>query len=79
MNFVSTLKDFNWVIEILESSKTISHMQCATKCFLLWEKKHTKDNPCSEELKSINNLKSAFWSTFESKRFTYDESSDIQK
>jgi hypothetical protein len=79
MNFTSILKDFDWVISILESSKTKGHMHCATKCFLLWEKKYTSNSIREEELKSINKLKSTFWSIFKSKRFTYDESSNIQK
>ena len=72
MNFTSALKDFDWVIDVLKSSKTMSHMQCATKCFLLWEKKYSNDKIHSEELKSINKLKSTFWSAFKSKRFIYD-------
>jgi len=79
MNFASVLKDFNWVVGILKSSKTKSQMECATKCFLLWEKKHTSNKMHMEELKSINKLKSTFWSIFKSKKFIYEDSFSIQK
>ena len=34
--------DFDWVLRILSSSETISHLEISNKCFLLWEIKYLK-------------------------------------
>lgn len=67
VNIKTAINDFEWVLRVLESSETEYHMDCANKCFLLWEKKHIDNSANSSESNVLNRLRSNFWSLFKNK------------
>ena len=67
-NLAKVIYDFEWVLRVLESSKDENHMDCALKCFYLWEKKHSNSKGESKEGKKIIiKLKNNFWVLFKNK------------
>lgn len=59
--------DFEWVIRVLESSKTNSHLDCVLNCFKLWESKYCGENLNLENKKIIKSLRLEFWALFKNK------------
>jgi hypothetical protein len=65
----SALKDYKWVIKVLDSSKTIDHLKCSEKCFNLWDMKYViSGNHSVEDFKSLKRLRNNFWSKLHNKR-----------
>jgi hypothetical protein len=59
--------DFDWVLRILSSSETISHLEVSNKCFLLWENKYLKKNTKKGEEIMMAYLRSRFLSKLSKK------------
>ena len=77
MNIKTAIKDFEWVLRVLESSETEYHMDCANKCFLLWEKKHIDNSVTSSDSKVLYRLRDNFWSLFKNKNSKFVTTSNI--
>jgi hypothetical protein len=77
VNIKTAINDFEWVIRVLESSETEYHMDCANKCFLLWEKKHIDKSVTDSDIKMLNRLRSNFWSLFKNKNSRFVATTNI--
>lgn len=62
MSVKNVFYDFNWIIRVLESSKTSGHLDCVLNCFKLWESKY-----CGEDKNVIKSLRLEFWTLFKNK------------
>ena len=56
--------EINWVIKLVESVTSKEQLECALKCFFLWDAKHCNGNRVNQ-LKS--SLKSKFWAIYRTK------------
>jgi hypothetical protein len=79
VNKKTVFSEFEWVIRILDSAETKSHMDIVQNCFSLWEKKHTFKTLNSEETNFIKNLKLRFWVIFKNKNFSIERNSYFYK
>jgi len=63
----TSVTDFNWVIRILNSSKTKDQLDVAFKCFTLWEEKHLNNSLSTNDANLLNSLRGKFWANFKNK------------
>jgi hypothetical protein len=66
-NIKLAIKDFEWVIKILESSEDESHMTTTLKCFSLWDSKYSDLGLTRLESDVLDKLKLNFWSLYKDK------------
>ena len=66
-NIKLAIKDFEWVIKILESSEDESHMETTLKCFSLWDSKYSDSGLTRLESDVLDKLKLNFWSLYKDK------------
>jgi hypothetical protein len=69
-NFKVALINYKWAVKVLESSETIEHLQCAEKCFNLWNKNHMETEVNRVEEKFLIRLRNNFWNSFHQKRIS---------
>jgi hypothetical protein len=67
VKFKDVIKDFEWVIRVLESAETKTQMECVMNCFNLWETKYDTDGFSQIESNTIRRLKGVYWSSFKNK------------
>lgn len=67
MDKTTALNDFNWVIKLLKSSKSLDQMDTTLKCFNLWENKHVDNSLTTKDKEVISELRCKFWSKFKNK------------
>jgi hypothetical protein len=67
MKIKDVVKDFEWVIRVLESAETKTQMECVMNCFNLWETKYNTGSFSGTESNVIKRLKGNFWALFKNK------------
>jgi hypothetical protein len=70
MRISDAIKDFEWVVRVLESAETRTQMKSVMSCFNLWELKYRRDKFTEVEDKTIRALKSNYWSLYKNKNLT---------
>jgi hypothetical protein len=67
MKIKDVIKDFEWVIKVLESAETKIQMESVMNCFKSWETKYHKEIFSETESNTIKKLKGNYWSLFKNK------------
>jgi hypothetical protein len=70
MRINEAIKDFEWVVRVLESAETKLQMESVMNCFNLWEVKYRRENFSETESSIVRRLKSNYWSLFKQKDST---------
>jgi hypothetical protein len=70
INMKSALNDYKWVVRILNSSETKEHLECAEKCFNLWDDKYLPPEVVGLEKQFLKRLRNNFWSNYHQKRIS---------
>ena len=70
INMKSALNDYKWVVRILNSSETKEHLECAEKCFNLWDDKYLTPEVVGLEKQFLKRLRNNFWSNYHQKRIS---------
>ena len=69
-NLLSALNDYKWVVRVLNSSETKEHLECAGKCFNLWDNKYFSSEIIGLEKRLLRRLRNNFWSNYHQKRIS---------
>lgn len=67
MNMTSAIRDFKWVLKLLQSSKSKAHLDTTLRCFRLWENKHTEGILTDEDADAVKHMRYQFWCFFKNK------------
>jgi hypothetical protein len=73
MDINKAKNEINWVIKLVESVTSKEQLDCALKCFFLWDTKHVGGNKVNQMKSS---LKCKFWAIYRTKesQFSYPTS-----
>ena len=67
-NLKVALTNYKWAVKVLESSQTREHLDCAEKCFNLWDNKYLSSEITVLEKRFLRRLRNSFWSSYHQKR-----------